>query len=263
MLLKQPCVGIHPRSFSPNQIEVTMRCLNSLFKKTNIESEPNPTPQRNSQVVENLIHELFDGSTSRKMELIRATTICVTCLHEAGHVMMAELHKIAIQWINLPRIDNLTSPPRLGETKEERDPGVSIPPVNLNQAVPFLLGGLFGELNVYDDNALANPGSIQVYTYGCRGDFDEITAKIRGAKNPRNYHGLGISIDRARAASRDGAEPAKFLADFPFRTLPDFVQFRQHRERHRYIVAQLYQKWKAADFERLHVVGPQFGAYTY
>jgi hypothetical protein len=240
-----------------------MRFLKSVFKKQNIESEPTPAPQRNSQLVENLIDELFDGSTSRKTELIRATAISCTCLHEAGHVMMAELHKIPIQWINLPRIDNLTSPPRLGETKEEEYPGVSIPLVTPNRAVPFLLGGFFGELNVYDDNALANPGSIQVYTYGCRGDFDKIKAQIRGAQNRTNYDTLGISIDKVKAASRDGAERATFLAAFPFRTLPDFVQFRQHRDRHRSIAAQLCQKWKAADFERLHEIGPQFGAYSY
>src|SRR5260221_7599408 len=110
------------------QIEVRMRLLGSLFRPTS----------------GNLIDELFAASAARKTELVRATIISVACLHEAGHTIIAGLHQIPIEWVNLPRIDNLSSPRRPNETPEEELPGVSVPPgVALDKMVSFLLGGLF------------------------------------------------------------------------------------------------------------------------
>jgi len=226
-------------------IGVGMRSLCSLFRTTN----------------GNLIDELFAASAARKTELIRATTIGFVCLHEAGHVMMAELHQIPILSVNLPRLDNLSSPRRPNEKPEEELPGVEVPPGEaLNKMVPFLLGGLFGELNIYDDDALNNPGKCHAYTYGCKGDLAKICQLIKGDQNPVNYLSLAGSINAAQAASRDGAERATFLSAFPFRARIEFQQFREHRARHHSIAAQLYANWKMMDFERWYKKNPRFSS---
>ncbi|UPT88235.1 hypothetical protein HAP41_0000003565 [Bradyrhizobium barranii subsp. apii] len=230
-----------------------MRLYGRLFKRNNPGG------------VNNLVTEFFDGSAERKTELARATLAITICLHEAGHALMAELHHLDIEWINLPRLDALLSCPRPTEIKDKSfKPAVSIPPAGSRLAVPYLLGGLFGELNAYDDDALANPTIPQVSTYGCIGDFDELWNRVANDCNATNEHrSIAANLRRAIFASRDGAERNVFLEHFDFQPLPEFRQFRQHRARHRSIAEQLYQRWKASHFERYNELSPSFGAYRY
>lgn len=212
-----------------------------------------------------LMDEFFVAPTVRKIELARATCVSVACLHEAGHVLMAELHRIPVECVNLPRFDAFSSPDRPNETKKDTTPGVSVPnTLNSSQAVPYLLGGFFGEINVYDDEALKNPEQLQVYTYGCGGDFDQICKMIAAEPTPiAGHHQLAQHITDSLAASRNGADRRTFLETFPFQRLTEFKEFRNHQERHRSIAVQLYQRWKHLNFEQYYEANPNFGPYTY
>jgi len=213
----------------------------------------------------NLITELFSESTERKIELARASLTSHFCLHEAGHVMMAELYQIPIEWVNLPRLGALISSKRPQETTDELLPAVSVPSTDSKTAVPYFLGGFFGELNIYHDVALNVPGILQVFTLGCAGDFNEIRERVKADPNATAAHrSIVVNLDRALNASRDAAEQDVFLQQFQFRGLYEFRQFRKHRDRHRSIAAQLYQRWKGqGNFERYHELTPEFGPYRY
>ncbi|MGY4349744.1 hypothetical protein ACVWXM_006237 [Bradyrhizobium sp. GM7.3] len=200
---------------------------------------------RNAAEPNNLISELFDGSTERKIQIARATLTTNFCLHEAGHAMMAELYQLPIESVNLPRLDAFLSRKRPTESQSELTPAVSVPLAESRSAVPYLLGGLFGELNIYDDDALADPEILQVFPYGCVGDFTQLRDRVAADPNATADHqATAANLTSAIAASFDGAERKIFLHQFHFLDLSEFKQFRQHRARHRSIAAQLYQRWR-------------------
>jgi hypothetical protein len=177
---------------------------------------------------------------------------------------MAELHRIPIDWVNLPRFDTYYSPNRPGETNQEAMAGVKVPDLGVDKSVPYLLGGLFGELNIYDDSALNNVNSIHAFTYGWGGDLNKICEHVRNDKNASDHlRDLVKNIDEALKVSRNGAEHAVFLNTFRYQHLAEFNEFRRHRDRHCNIAGQLYENWKATNFERWYKQKPQFGPYDY
>lgn len=221
--------------------------------------------RRNAEEPSNLITEIFDEPAERKAELARATLTTTFCLHEAGHAMMAELYQLPIERINLPRLDAFLSTKRPTESQTELRPAVSVQLAELRSAVPYLLGGLFGELNIYDDDALTDPEIPQISTYGCVGDFTQLWERVAADPNATEAHrSIANDLRRAVAASLDGAERRVFLNQFGFQGLREFKQFREHGKRHRSIAAQLYQRWRGfGNFERYHETAPTFGAYRY
>lgn len=212
----------------------------------------------------NFINELFAAPTARKIDLARASMTSMACLHEAGHILMAERHGIPINSVNLPRFDTYSSDLRPGETLKEAIAGVGVSETEVARHVPFLLGGILGEINVHDDEALTSPEAMQVFTYGARGDVKRILAKIKADQTRDPYYlTLAANLAQAQAVSRDCAEREIFLTTFTFRNSREFMDFRDHRSRHQDIAAQLYDRWKHANFERYYERSPQFGAYRY
>jgi hypothetical protein len=210
-----------------------------------------------------IIDELFEADRDKKRDLTHATMTSCACLHEAGHLMMAEAAHIHVDFVRFPIIQNFYSPPAVAAANLPGvQPGVTIQA--LQDIVSFYLGGIFGELNIFDDNTLADVDLVYAFTYGCKSDITEVINSIRnsGAADQR-MRALANQLNQSQQRSRDGADPSIFLQNFDYITLPEFQRFRRHAQRHRVIANELYRRWRAVDFGRLEWANPEFGHYNY
>lgn len=105
------------------------------FKKT-VESES--TNQKS------LIDDMYVANDLRYFEIMRSFVACRVCLHEAGHYMIADACGMVISEAYLPKYD-------FPFVDHSRFPTIRVENPEGRFVKPFLLSGLLGELNRYDD----------------------------------------------------------------------------------------------------------------
>lgn len=234
-------------------LEVFERLFSKVAAKSNTLPHYNSGAETAAQSV-NIIDELFDGDVYRKRDVTYATMTSNACLHEAGHLMMAELNNIAIEYVYLPQY---------GDFFEQRggNPGVqpAVQIQGLPQKIAFYLGGIFGELNIYDNVALRDPRAVSAFTQGCRGDIITIIQYIREEQQPgKRMQDLASHLGAALKSSNEAKDTVSFLQALDVNSLPQFSEFRSQRLRHRAIAHELYERWRALNFAEFKWPRPTF-----
>lgn len=203
-----------------------------------------------------MIDEIFDSNFERKTDLLRALLTAGVSLHEAGHLLMAEKYDLPVNFINLPRFDSYFGPNRT--TEDDQDTTASIGIKNkayeLEQIVAFYLGGLYGELSIYNDSDLSDHRqSLYAMTYGLSGDIRSIIRRITQSTNASApLRTLSRQLNQNLTATNGAGECSIFLNNLDYDNMPFFQEFRDNRPRHRLLASRLMEKWRAVNFQRYH-----------
>ncbi|MBE0580512.1 hypothetical protein [Devosia sp.] len=199
-----------------------------------------------------ILDSFFVTPMDRKTQLLRSMfTVCVI-MHEAGHALVAIEHDLPINHLNLPRFDAFTGPNLPGETNRETLPGVGLvaadyPPEKM---VEYYLGGLLGELSMYDDADVRGPNrNLHIGTSGLAGDLAGAIKCIRD-NSILHLAPVAAALEQALRGSRYGGDSQAFLDAVVRIELPGADIFRRRRDDHRRIARDLYDKWAAVGFDR-------------
>lgn len=187
-----------------------------------------------------MINENFKKTHAERVNVLKNDRISTICIHEAGHVVMLELHRVGWK-IRLPGMAQLPTGPQMSRSAD------TIPSTMITDrqaAIDVCFGGYCGEMAFLDDNMVkSGRGEFYVNASQARNDVLRLIQFAR-----INASTVDISALQ-RDGNAGGVVVAKYFNKYAKTTFDKMIA---RRKKMLDIAQKFYDLWEETEFkERL------------